>query len=140
MNWTMPRPVLKLVAVLIGVVSLGAFTTGVLTAPPRGRLPGERLDGVTGQPIEARDATPLVDERIQGAPEPVPLTEEEKARLEAEKLAKAEALALAKAEAEKGAPAGPGGGASLPVAAPPENVSEAPEKPPSPAKPEEPLF
>ena len=140
MNWTMPRPVLKLVAVVIGVVSLGAFTTGVLTAPSRGRLPGERLDGVTGQPIEARDATPLVDERIQGAPAPVALTEEEKARLEEEKLAKAEALALAKAEAEKGAPAGPSAAASAPVAAPVEKAGEAAEKAPPAAKPEEPLF
>ena len=135
MNWTMPRPVLKVVAAMIGVASLGAFTAGILTAPPRGRLPGERLDGVTGQPIEARDATPLVDERIQGAPEPVALTEEEKARLEAEKLAKAEALA--KVEADKGAPAGPSPSAPI-VAAPPEKVEAS--QPPPPPKTEEPLF
>lgn len=137
MNWTMPRPVLKVVAAMIGVASLGAFTAGILTAPPRGRLPGERLDGVTGQPIEARDATPLVEERIQGAPEPVALTEEEKARLEAEKLAKAEALALAKVEADKGAPAGPSPPAPI-VAAPPEKLE--PSQPPPPPKAEEPLF
>lgn len=137
MNWSMPRPVLKVVAVVIGVASLGAFTAGILTAPPRGRLPGERLDGVTGQPIEARDATPLVDERIQGAPEPVALTEEEKARLEAEKLTKAEALALAKVEADKGAPAGPSPSAPT-VAAPQEKIE--PSQPPPPPKTEEPLF
>ena len=137
MNWTMPRPVLKVVAVVIGVASLGAFTAGILTAPPRGRLPGERLDGVTGQPIEARDATPLVDERIQGAPEPVALTEEEKAQLEAAKLVKAEALAQAKVEAEKGAPAGPSPSAPT-VAAPPEKVE--PSQPQPPPKTEEPLF
>ncbi len=137
MNWTMPRPVLKAVAVVIGVASLGAFTAGVLTAPPRGRLPGERLDGVTGQPIEARDATPLVDERIQGAPLAVALTEDEKARLEAEKLAKAEALAMAKVEADKGAPAGPSPSAPA-VAAPPEKVE--PSQPAPVPKAEEPLF
>jgi hypothetical protein len=140
MNWTMPRPVLKAVAVLLVAVSLGAFTLGVVTAPSRGRLPGERLDGVTGQPIQAQDATPLVDERIQGAAPPVELTEEEKAKLEAEKLAKAEALALAKAEAEKGAPAGPA--PTSPVAAPstPDRIGEVLEKAPATAKPEEPLF
>jgi len=138
MNWTMPRPVLKVVAVVIGVASLGAFTAGIMTAPPRGRLPGERLDGVTGQPIEARDATPLVDERIQGAPEPVALTDEEKARLDAEKRARAEALALAKVEADKGAPAGPTPSAPA-VAASPEKI-EASQPPPPPPKIEEPLF
>jgi hypothetical protein len=140
MNRTMPRPVLQAVAVLLVAVSLGAFTLGVVTAPSRGRLPGERLDGVTGQPIQAQDATPLVDERIQGAAPPVELTEEERAKLEADKLAKAEALALAKAEAEKGAPAGPA--PISPVAAPsaPDKIGEVLEKGPAVAKPEEPLF
>ena len=134
----MPRPVLRVIAGLLGTACLGAFTLGVLTAPSRGRLPGERLDGVTGQPIEARDATPLVDERIQGAPPPVELTDDEKAKLEAEKKAKAEALALAKAEAEKGAPAGPDAALpSAPVTAP-EKVE--PAQPPPPPKAEEPLF
>lgn len=140
MNWTMPRPVLKAVAVVIGAVSLGAFTAGILSAPPRGRLPGERLDGVTGQPIEARDATPLVDERIQGAPLPVALTDEEKARLEAEKLAKAEALAMAKVEADKGAPAGPSPVAPAVAAVPTEKAGEPVEKAPPATRPEEPLF
>lgn len=140
MNWTMPRPVLKVVALLISVASLGALTAGILSAPPRGRLPGERLDGVTGQPIQAQDATPLVDERIQGAAPPVALTEEEKARLEADKLAKAEALALAKVEADKGAPAGPGPAAQAAAASPTEKAGEPVEKAPPPAKPEEPLF
>ena len=140
MNWTMPRPVLQGVAALLAAAALGAFTLGVLTAPSRGRLPGERLDGVTGQPIEAQEATPLVDERIQGAAPPVALTEEEKAKLEAEKAAKAEAAALAKAEADKGAPAGPPPTA---IAAPPppaDKIGEALEKAPPPAKTEEPVF
>lgn len=140
MNWTMPRPVLKAVAVLLAAVSLGAFTLGVVTAPSRGRLPGERLDGVTGQPIQATDATPLVDERIQGAAPPVELTEEEKARLEADKLAKAEALALAKAEAEKGAPAGPAPTSPVAASSAPDKIGEVLEKAPAPVKPEEPLF
>ncbi len=138
MNWTMPRPVLNLVAVVIGAASLGAFVLGVATAPPRGRLPGERLDGVTGQPIQATDATPLVDERIQGAPEPVPLTEEEKARLDAEKTAKAEAAALARAEAEKGAPAGPAPSIAVAPEPPPAKIEAAPT--PAPSRPDEPVF
>ena len=138
MNWTMPRPVLRVIAGLLGAACLGAFTLGVLTAPPRGRLPGERLDGVTGQPMEAREATPLVDERIQGAPLRVELTDEEKAKLEAEKKARAEALALARADAEKGAPAGPAPALPTAPVAAPEKAEPAP--PPPPPKAEEPLF
>lgn len=138
MTWTMPRPVLRVIAALLGAAFLGAFMVGVLTAPPRGRLPGERLDGVTGQPIEVRDATPLTDERIQGAPLPVELTEEQKAKLEADKKTKAEALALAKAEAEKGAPAGPAPAAAAATAALPDKAE--PVQPATQPKAEEPLF
>lgn len=140
MNWTMPRPVLNLVAAVIGVVCLGAFTLGVVTAPSRGRLPGEARGGAVGAAIQAQDATPLTDERIQGAPEPVPLTEEEKAKLEEEKKAKAEAAALAKIEADKGSPAGP----VLPVApvtaAPVTAAPVVAPPPPPPTKTEEPPF
>lgn len=139
MNWTMPRPVLQVVATLLGGASLVALALGIATAPARGRLPGERLDGVTGQPIQAQEATPLVDERIQGAPPPVALTEEEKARLEEEKLAKEEAAALAKAEADKGAPAGPPAAVVAPPA-PTDKIGEVLEKTPPPAKTEEPVF
>ena len=140
MNWTMPRPVLQVVAALLGACCLAAFLMAAITAPPRGRLPGERLDGVTGQPIAAQDATPLTDERIQGAPEPIVLTEEEKARLEAEKLAREEAAAAARVEADKGAPAGPTPtGAAAPLV-PAERAIVPAEKAPTQPKPEEPLF
>ncbi len=140
MNWTMPRPVLQVVATLLGGAALVALALGIATAPARGRLPGERLDGVTGQPIEAQEATPLVDERIQGAPPPVVLTEEEKAKLEAEKKAKEEAAALAKAEADKGAPAGPPPPVAAAAPPPTDKIGEALEKAPPPAKTEEPVF
>ena len=139
MNWSMPRPVLQWVAALLAAISLGSLTLGVLTAPGRGPLPGEVTKGGGGQPLQAQDATPFTDERIEGAPLPVALTEEEKAKLEADKLARAEAAALTRAEAEKGAPAGPE--AVVAVAAPPtlaEKV-ESPDRPPPP-KDEEPLF
>jgi len=68
MNWSMPQPVLQGVAAVIGVCCIGSFALGVATAPARGRLPGERLDGVTGQPIQAQEATPLIDARLQVGP------------------------------------------------------------------------
>lgn len=138
MNWSMPRPVLQLVATGLGVVWLGAFALAAFTAPPRGRLPGEGPQGAGAEILQATEATPLVDERIGGAPEPEELTAEEKAALEAEKQAKAEAAALAKAEAAKGAPAGP----EALVAVPPPVVAKveptAPVAPPP--KVEEPVF
>ena len=139
MNWTMPRPVLQVVAALLGACCLAAFLMAAITAPPRGRLPGERLDGVTGQPIAAQDATPLTDERIQGAPEPIALTEEEKARLAAEKVARDAATAAARAEADKGAPAGPAPAAATALI-PAERAVVPAEKAPAQPKLEEPLF
>lgn len=100
-TWSMPQPVLKLVAILIAAGAVGAFVLGVATAPDKSRLPGERRGGeaAAGAAMEATDATPLGDERIQGAPPPRELTEEEKAKLAADKKAKEEAAA-AKAAAE----------------------------------------
>jgi len=138
MNWTMPRPVLQIVATGLGVVWIGAFAFAAFTAPPRGRLPGEGPRGAGAEVLQAAEATPLIDERIQGAAEPEELTEEEKAALEAEKKAKAEATALAKAEAAKGAPAGPE--ALVPVPPPTVAKVEAAAPPPPPPKVEEPVF
>jgi hypothetical protein len=141
MNWSMPRPALQVVASLLGAACLGAFALGVVTAPPRGRLPGEQPAGATGQVLQAKEATPLGEDRIEGAPEPTPLTPEEKAKLEEEKKAKAAALALAKAEADKGAPVGPEAVLPLPpTQAPPDKIGEVLEKQPAPPKPEDPPF
>ena len=101
MNWSMPRPVRQGVAVLLATAWAAALIWGVVTAPSRGRLPGQAPAGASGQPLQAQDATPLSEERIEGAPAPVVLTEAEKAALEAEKKAKAEAAQLARAEAER---------------------------------------
>lgn len=138
MNWSMPRPVLQVVATGLGVVWLGSFALAAFTAPPRGRLPGEGPQGASAAILEATEAKPLVDERLGGAPEPEELTEEEKAALEAEKKAKAEAAALAKAEAAKGAPAGPE--ALVPVAPPTVAKVEPAAPAPPPPKVEEPVF
>ena len=137
MNWSMPRPIVQAVGALLMVSAVGSFALGVATAPARGRLPGERLDGVTGQPIQAQDATPLTEERLQGAAPPVELSDAEKARLAEEKEAKEEAAAAAKAELAAGAlpaaagPPAPAAAVTAPAAAPP---------PPPPPKAEEPPF
>lgn len=98
MQWTMPRPVLQLIASLIGLAAVGAFVLGIMNAPHRGgRLPGEKAASASGPAataIEATEATPLVDERIEGPPPPTPeeiaaakAKEEEAARRKAEEEA-----------------------------------------------------
>ncbi|MCR5873875.1 hypothetical protein LRS10_06605 [Phenylobacterium sp. J426] len=111
MTWSMPRPALQLVAVLIGAAALGAFSLGVITADAPARLPGERGAGAgdQGQAIEAQEATPLDQERIEGPPPPPELTPEEKAKQEEARKAREEAARL-KAEAD--AAAAPNGQAS----------------------------
>jgi len=74
MSWTMPPRVLQIVAGLLVLVSATAFVLGIVGAPQRGgRLPGQKVPGLAqgvGAAIDAEDATPLVDARIQGAPPP----------------------------------------------------------------------
>ena len=129
MQWSMPPPVLRIVAGLIGLVALGAFTLGIVNAPQRGRLPGERpaANGASAAPIQATEATPLGEDRIEGKPPPVPLTEEEQAKLDAAKQAKADADAAKVASA----------GSTPAVAAPAPATVAAPAPPPS-APPAEP--
>jgi len=74
MEWTMPRPVLQAVAALLVLGAAASFAMGVTHAPDRGRMPGERAPGDTGPPasvIEAPEATPLSQDRIEGPPKPV---------------------------------------------------------------------
>jgi hypothetical protein len=141
MNWSMPRPILQIVALALGLACLASFAMGVITAQPPARLPGEGVAAAgPAQVIQAQEAQPLVDERIEGPPQPPPLTDEERARIEAEKAAKAEAE-RAKAEADQAAAAGV-------VQPPPEKAGEPADKaqpkatPPKPAAPkaEEPPF
>jgi hypothetical protein len=71
MQWTMPPRVLQIVAGLIGLAATAAFVMGVVSAPQRGgRLPGAKVPGAAAgsTAIEATDATPLSDERIEGPP------------------------------------------------------------------------
>lgn len=76
MTWTMPRPVLQWVAGLLSLGALTAFVLGAVNASQRGgRLPGEHVPGQAAGPasvINAVDATPLAQERIEEAPKPAP--------------------------------------------------------------------
>jgi hypothetical protein len=108
MQWSMPRPVLQVVAALIGLIAIGSLALGIATAPSRGRLPGEKTASDSGAaPIDAAEATPLGEERIEGPPPPTPLTDEQKAKLAADKKAKEEADADAKLAAAQPATATP---------------------------------
>lgn len=132
MTWSMPRPVLQIVAAVLALIAIGGFVSGVLTAAPRARLPGERPastmqdQGASNVP----DAVPLSDDRIEGAPEPEELSPEEVAKLEAEKKAKEEEAARRAAEDAAAASAArsalPPPPAPVPLAPPP----IAPDEPP----------
>ena len=122
MQWTMPHRVLQLVAGLIGLAAVGAFALGIVNAPQRGgRLPGEKASATETGPaaaIDAADATPLSNERIEGPPPPTP-----------EELAQAKADAEAKAEADAGNADADADTAPLPVITPPPPVVRAPPPP-----------
>lgn len=137
MQWSMPPRVLQVVAGLIGLTAVGAFTLGIVNAPSRGRLPGERADGATGSLIQATEATPLSQERIEGPPEPAPLTPEEQAKADEAKAAKSEAAVAARLAAAGIRPAPPPSAAPPPAAPAPDRVGELldnanppPEEPP----------
>ena len=126
MQWSMPHRVLQVVAGLIVVIALGAFTMGIVNAPQRGRMPGERAAGQSGAaPLAATEATPLSQDRIEGTA-PRELTDEEKEKAEADKEAKQEAADAAKAAAETTTPPGV-------VAVAPPSITPPPAEPPPPA-------
>jgi hypothetical protein len=75
--WTMPRSVLRVVAVILGLCAVGGFVLGVRGAPERARLPGETGEG--GAAIQASDARPLEDLVLTPSElAPEPKKEEEK--------------------------------------------------------------
>jgi hypothetical protein len=109
MLWTMPRQVLRIVALLLMLAFASSFALGVMGQLNRsGHLPGDRiLSGVTGAaPVDAPDAVPLSDERIEGAPPPA----EDKAKDEKDEAAGnavAPAAAVGNATAASAAAAAP---------------------------------
>ena len=136
MQWSMPHRTLQVVAGLLVLIAITGFSLGIINAQSRGRLPGERTDGAPGAAIQATEATPLSQERIDGPPEPTPLTLEEKAKLDAAKKAKADADAAAKlADAQPATPA-TSAAAATPTPPPPDRVGDLIENAPPP--PEEP--
>ena len=138
MQWSMPHRVLQVVAGLIGLAAVSSFALGVINAPQRGRLPGERAGEQGAAVIQATEATPLSQERIEGPPPPPELTPEEKARLEAEKQAKEEADAAARLAAASPSAAPPPTLPVPPPAAPADQVGDLLDSVTPP--PEEPIF
>ena len=57
--WTMPRSVLRVVAVILAICAVGGFVLGVRGAPERARLPGESATDAAA--LQATDAQPLDD-------------------------------------------------------------------------------
>lgn len=128
MQWSMPHRALQVVATLIVLIAISAFTLGIVNAPSRGRMPGEKYaGGAASAPLAATDATPLSQERIEGAFQPRELTDEEKEKLQSEKEARQEAADAVKAAAATAPP-----GVVVPTPAAPAVAAEAPLPPPPP--------
>jgi len=135
MSWTMPHRALQIVAFLLLLAAAGSFALGVATTPQRGgRLPGEKaaLGAKGAAVIDAEEAAPLSEERIEGPPPPTP-EEIAKAEAEAEAKKRAAAEAAAQEEADAAANAAPAGNMLLPIRPPavlPGNAAPA-EPPPA---------
>lgn len=107
--WTMPRNVLRVVAVILAICAVGGFVLGVRGAPERARLPGESPED--GTALKATDARPLEDLVLTPSElEPEPPKTEEKPEEKAEETAPV----VAPVEAPKTAP--PAKGPAMPSA------------------------
>ena len=97
--WSMPRSVLRVVAVIIGLCAVGGFVLGVRGAPEKARLPGEGAPGAAaGVQLQATDAKPL-DDAALAPPPPVVVEKAEEETKPADKQATADPLDLAAAQA-----------------------------------------
>lgn len=93
--WSMPRSVLRVVAVIIGLCAVGGFVLGVRGAPEKARLPGEGAPGAAaGVQLQATDAKPL-DDAALAPPPPVVVEKAEEETKPDEKKAPADPLDLA---------------------------------------------
>lgn len=121
--WSMPRSVLKVVAVLIALCAVGGFVLGVRGAPEKARLPGEGPPGsVSAAQIQATEAKPLADEPL--VPPVAPMVEE-KPKVEEKKVPAPDRLDLA---ADQPPPQ------SVTVVAPAKNAAPKPPATPSAAE------
>lgn len=72
--WSMPRSVLRVVAVIIGLCAVGGFVLGLRGTPEQGHLPGETAKGGSAKALDAQDVKPLAD----SVPEEAPKAEDRK--------------------------------------------------------------
>ena len=104
--WSMPRSVLRIVAIVLAACAVGGFVLGLRGAPERARLPGEAASG--GPALQATDARPLDDLVFAPAPpEPEPEKVEEKPEEKAEEAAAPAPVPLDVPKAPAPAPAAP---------------------------------
>lgn len=76
--WTVPRPVLRLVALLLLACATGAFVLGVIGAEPRGgRLPGEVAAADGAPAVSATEAQALDMDAPSPPPVPTAAAEDE---------------------------------------------------------------
>ena len=93
--WSMPRSVLRVVAVLIALCAVSGFVLGVRGAPEKARLPGEGPPGAAaGVQLQATEAKPLGDEVLAPPPPPVVVAKVEEKKPE-DKKPEADPLDLA---------------------------------------------
>ena len=93
--WSMPRSVLRVVAVIIGLCAVGGFVLGVRGAPEKARLPGEGPAGAApGVQLQATDAKPL-DDAALAPPPPVVVEKAEAEKKPDQKKPQADPLDLA---------------------------------------------
>lgn len=114
--WTVPRPVLRLVALLLLACAAGAFTLGVIGAEPRGgRLPGEAAPGAeTAAVVNATEAQALDPDGASLTPVQAPAESE--------------------AEVEPAQPSQtPAADPQVPALQVPDEAAPAPKAPPAPA-------
>lgn len=110
--WSMPRSVLRVVAVVLALCAVGGFVLGLRGAPERARLPGESPQG--GSALQASEARPLDDFVL--TPSELPPQEQAKVEEKPEEKADEAAVPAEKALADAAKPAPAPKGPALPSA------------------------
>ncbi|OYU68750.1 MAG: hypothetical protein CFE28_01295 [Alphaproteobacteria bacterium PA2] len=68
--WSMPRSILKVVAVIIAACAVTGLVLGFQGAPRKGRLPGESVKGESAEALTATDVQPLIEDIAPPPPPP----------------------------------------------------------------------
>jgi uncharacterized membrane protein len=66
----MPRNILRVVAILIGLSAVGGLVLGILGTPEKSHLPGEAPGSAPSAPLTASELLPLDEEPVPPPPEP----------------------------------------------------------------------